>query len=279
MQYFSAEQPTLNRVTAVFDVSTQSFELPQASTFADLADRVACLSERHGGAPSSVDVRVGPLPTKCTKRTEETTVEEVSPEFHSALVDSMPHLRAFARSLTRNRESADDLAHDAAVRALAAAGQFTPGTNFKAWIFVILRNLHYNNARKGHWRILPLDEVTAAGYAIPATQQVALEFCDFRRAFSQLSDDQREVLMLVGASGLSYEETAKVCNCAIGTIKSRASRAREELTRLLSGDTLISRSEFAPVTQPELSRSGRRQQPKELGLGTAATLQQSRAAA
>lgn len=279
MQNFSAEQPTLNHVTAVFDVSTLSFELPQASTFRDLANHVACLTERHGGAPSSVDVRVGPHPTKRGKRTEETTVEEVSPEFHSALVDSMSHLRAFARSLTRNRESADDLVHDAAVRALAAAGQFTPGTNFKAWIFTILRNLHYNHARKGHWRILPLDEAAVAARATPATQEVALEFCDFRRAFSQLTDDQREVLMLVGASGLSYEEAAGVCNCAVGTVKSRASRAREELARLLSEDRLIARSEFAPVARTELSRSGRRQQPKEPGLRTGATLQQSRAAA
>ncbi len=182
----------------------------------------------------------------------ETTVKEASPEFRSALVDSIPHLRAFARSLTRNRDRADDLVHDAAVRALAAADQFTPGTNFKAWIFTILRNLYYNEGRKDHSRNVPFDEAAVTEHAIPATQESALEFCDFRRAFWQLSEDHREVLMLVGASGLSYEEAAEICKCAVGTIKSRVSRARQELTKLLSDDRLeISRVESAPVAQAE----------------------------
>lgn len=182
----------------------------------------------------------------------ETTVKEASPEFRSALVDCIPHLRAFARSLTRNRDRADDLVHDAAVRALAAAEQFTPGTNFKAWIFTILRNLYYNEGRKDHSRNVPFDEATVTERAIPATQESALEFCDFRRAFWQLGGDHREVLMLVGASGLSYEEAAKVCGCAVGTIKSRVSRARQELGKLLSDDTLaISRSEAPPITDAD----------------------------
>lgn len=182
----------------------------------------------------------------------ETTIKEASPEFRSALVDSIPHLRAFARSLTRNRDRADDLVHDAAVRALAAAEQFTPGTNFKAWIFTILRNLYYNAGRKDHSRNVPFDEATVTERAIPATQEAALEFCDFRRAFWQLGEDHREVLMLVGASGLSYEEAAKICNCAVGTIKSRVSRARQELTKMLSEDMLeIGRAESAPLAQAE----------------------------
>jgi RNA polymerase sigma-70 factor (ECF subfamily) len=184
----------------------------------------------------------------------ETTVKEASPEFRSALVDSIPHLRAFARSLTRNRDRADDLVHDAAVRALAAADQFTPGTNFKAWIFTILRNLYYNEGRKDHSRNVPFDEATVTEHAIPATQEAALEFCDFRRAFWQLGEDHREVLMLVGASGLSYEEAAAICSCAVGTIKSRVSRARRELSKLLSEDTLkISRGESTPIAQGEPS--------------------------
>jgi len=182
----------------------------------------------------------------------ETTVKEASPEFRSALVDSIPHLRAFARSLTRNRDRADDLVHDAAVRALAAADQFSPGTNFKAWIFTILRNLYYNEGRKDHSRNVPFDETTVTEHAIPPTQEAALEFADFRRAFWQLGEDHREVLMLVGASGLSYEEAAKVCNCAVGTIKSRVSRARQELTKLLSDDTLAtSRGEAPSIAQAE----------------------------
>jgi RNA polymerase sigma-70 factor (ECF subfamily) len=97
--------------------------------------------------------------------------------------------------------------------------------------------------------MLPLDDAEAIVQAVPATQQAALEFCDFRRAFWQLSDDHREVLILVGASGLSYEEAAAVCDCAVGTIKSRVSRARSELTQLLSGDGLkIARVDSAAVS-------------------------------
>jgi RNA polymerase sigma-70 factor (ECF subfamily) len=171
-----------------------------------------------------------------------------TPEFQAALVEVLPHLRAFARSLTRRREQADDLVNDAVVRALAAAEQFKPGTNFKAWMFTILRNLFYNEGRKNR-PMLPLDDAEAIVQAVPATQQAALEFCDFRRAFWQLSDDHREVLILVGASGLSYEEAAAVCDCAVGTIKSRVSRARSELTQLLSGDGLkIARVDSAAVS-------------------------------
>jgi RNA polymerase sigma-70 factor, ECF subfamily len=185
----------------------------------------------------------------------ETTVMDAPPEFHAALLECMPHLRAFARSLTRNGDRADDLVHDATVRALAAAHQFAMGSNFKAWIFTILRNCHYNEIRKHHWRNVPFDQAPEERQSTGATQEAALEFCDFRRAFSQLGVSHREVLMLVGASGLSYEEVANVCNCAVGTVKSRVSRAREELTRLLSDNTLIRRSEFAPVAQSVLFHS------------------------
>ncbi|HVR66420.1 MAG TPA: sigma-70 family RNA polymerase sigma factor [Verrucomicrobiae bacterium] len=185
----------------------------------------------------------------------ETTVMDAPPEFHAALLECMPHLRAFARSLTRNGDRADDLVHDATIRALAAAHQFAMGSNFKAWIFTILRNCHYNEIRKHHWRNVPFDQAPEERQSTGATQEAALEFCDFRRAFSQLGVSHREVLMLVGASGLSYEEVANVCNCAVGTVKSRVSRAREELTRLLSDNTLIRRSEFAPVAQSVLFHS------------------------
>jgi RNA polymerase sigma-70 factor (ECF subfamily) len=171
-----------------------------------------------------------------------------TPEFQNALIEVLPHLRAFARSLTRRREQADDLVNDAVVRALAAAEQFQPRTNFKAWMFTILRNLYYNEGRKNRPTV-PFDEVETLTRAIPPAQHAALEFCDFRRAFWQLSDDHREVLILVGASGMSYEEAAVICGCAVGTIKSRVSRARSELVRLMSGDALdIARTDAAPVS-------------------------------
>jgi RNA polymerase sigma-70 factor, ECF subfamily len=171
-----------------------------------------------------------------------------TPEFQAALVEVLPHLRAFARYLTRRREQGDDLVNDTVVRALAAAEQFQPGTNFRAWMFMILRNLYYNQGRKNR-TVVPIDDMESTLLAVPPTQQAALEFCDFRRAFWQLGDDHREVLILVGASGLSYEETAEICGCAVGTVKSRVSRARSELIKLLSEDRLkVSRAESAAVS-------------------------------
>ncbi|HVJ32598.1 MAG TPA: sigma-70 family RNA polymerase sigma factor [Terriglobia bacterium] len=160
-------------------------------------------------------------------------------DFRAALLESLPHLRAFARSLTRNPDLADDLVHEAVARALAASEQFTPGTNFRAWIFTILRHHYYNDSRKWHSRAIPLEgEAETAQHTAPP-QQAHMEFSDFRRAFWQLPPDQREVLILVGASGLSYEQAAEVCGCRLGTIKSRVSRARTELKRILDEDKVI----------------------------------------
>lgn len=175
-----------------------------------------------------------------------------TPQFRTDLVEIIPHLRAFARSLTRNREQADDLVHDAVVRALSAANQFRPGTNFKAWMFTILRNLYYNEGRKDRARCVSLDGLAMEVEATPASQEASLEFRDFRRAYWQLSDNHREVLILIGASGLSYEEAARVCNCAVGTIKSRISRARHELAQLLAGDEAgRGQSQPAPTASSE----------------------------
>jgi RNA polymerase sigma-70 factor (ECF subfamily) len=172
-------------------------------------------------------------------------------DVEAMLLDVIPHLRAFARSLTRNRDQADDLTHDAVVRALAAIDQFTPGTNFKAWMFTILRNLYYNECRKRWIKSTPLDEMGGDEPSIGPSQEANLEFNDFRRAFWQLNADQREVLILVGASGFSYEEAAEVCNCRVGTVKSRVSRARAELKQILEqGNLPGSRSDAAPL-QPD----------------------------
>ena len=179
------------------------------------------------------------------------TVTQSRAEVEAMLLDVIPHLRAFARSLTRNRDRADDLTHDAVVRALAAIDQFTPGTNFKAWMFTILRNLYYNECRKRWIKSTPIDEMAGDEPSIGPTQEANLEFNDFRLAFWQLNADQREVLILVGASGFSYEEAAEVCNCRIGTVKSRVSRARAELKQILEQGGLVGqRSDPAP-TEPD----------------------------
>ena len=170
------------------------------------------------------------------------------PSFEVELLATIPHLRAYARFLTRDRERADDLVQDAVTRALGAAHQFNPGTNFKAWMFTIQRNIFFNEGRKRRPRFEVLDDV-AERYGTPATQDSSLEFGDFRRAFWELSEEQREVLLLVGASGLSYEAAAEICGCAIGTIKSRASRARAQLAIIMERGPAMGRREAHATSQ------------------------------
>ena len=168
------------------------------------------------------------------------------------LLACIPHLRAYARFLTGNRERADDLVQDALVRALTAAHQFQAGTNLKAWIFTILRNLFYNEIRKNRLKVQSIDDIPGEGPATPPTQDANLEFADFRRAFWQLGQSQREVLIMVGASGLSYEEAAAICGCAVGTIKSRVSRARRELLKILQeGNLTYKRGDSEPASVAE----------------------------
>jgi len=177
------------------------------------------------------------------------TFEEMSSEMRTALLEAVPHLRAFARSLTRNRDQADDLVNDTIVRAIAASNQFTPGTNFRAWVFTILRNLFYNQGRRGKARFSSIDDLTVDEPSENATQEASLEFGDFRRAFWQLPEHHREALILVGASGLNYEDAARICGCQVGTMKSRVSRARAELRRMLDEDAIVEkRSETTSVT-------------------------------
>jgi RNA polymerase sigma-70 factor, ECF subfamily len=165
----------------------------------------------------------------------------------SDLIACVRHLRAFAWFLTRNRERADDLVQDAIVRALTKAHQFQPEINLKAWMFAILRHLHYNEVRKNHIRIQSLDDPLSYEPAVLPGQIADLEFGDFRRAFWQLGDDWREALILIGASGLSYEEVAKVCDCSRGTVKSRVSRARRELLRILEDGLLADKRRDTPA--------------------------------
>lgn len=174
-------------------------------------------------------------------------------DIRAEVIAVMPHLRAFARFLTGHRERADDLVQDAVVRALTSAHQFQPGTNFKAWMFTILRNLFYNEGRKSRVKIDTLEEVHEQQHAAGPTQEAGLEFDDFRRAFWRLTEEQREVLILVGASGVSYEEAAEICGCAVGTIKSRVSRARTQLSKLLNGSEMGSRLEESGPMPAEMA--------------------------
>jgi len=157
------------------------------------------------------------------------------------IVDYLPSLRAFAMSLTRNSATADDVVQDTIVKAWSNIDKFEPGTNLRAWLFTILRNTYYSLHRKRSREVADIDGEYAAQMSEKPSHDGHLAMSDFRSAFAQLPEDQREVLLLVGALGFSYEEAAETCGCAVGTIKSRANRGRTRLAELMhleDGDTM-----------------------------------------
>jgi RNA polymerase sigma-70 factor (ECF subfamily) len=153
--------------------------------------------------------------------------------FKRELVTLIPHLRAFARTLTGDPTAADDLAQDAMMKAWDARASFELGTNMKAWTFMILRNQFYSEKRRS-WRQSQLDQEAAERTLVAVDDPeapVALD--ELRLGLSMLPAEQREALILVGAGGFAYDEAAEICNCAVGTVKSRVSRARRALQAIL----------------------------------------------
>jgi RNA polymerase sigma-70 factor (ECF subfamily) len=169
-----------------------------------------------------------------------------------AMLAAIPSLRAFAISLCGNVDRADDLVQETLLRAIANVDSFQPGTNMPAWLFTILRNLFRSEYRKRRREVEDADGHHADTLKSHPEQPGRVEFEEFRTALAKLPDDQREALLLVGASGFSYEEAAAICDCAVGTIKSRVNRARTRLTGLLA---INGADEFGPdqPTQAVLS--------------------------
>lgn len=157
-----------------------------------------------------------------------------SPQLKSDLLAAIPNLRAFAVSLCGNPDRADDLVQETLVKAWSNLGSFAEGTNLPAWLFTILRNIYYSEYRKRRREVADSEGTIAARLATAPTQPGHMDFLDFHAAMQKLPADQREALVLIGASGLSYEEAAAICHCAIGTMKSRVNRARQRLAELLS---------------------------------------------
>jgi len=167
----------------------------------------------------------------------------VDPALRDQILAAIPSLRAFAISLSGNVDRADDLVQETILRALANIQSFQPGTNLPAWLFTILRNLFRSEYRKRRREVEDADGSLAETLKSHPDQIGRVEFQEFRAALAQLPAEQREALILVGASGFSYEEAADICECAVGTIKSRVNRARSRLAKLLEVDNI---DEFAP---------------------------------
>lgn len=166
---------------------------------------------------------------------------QASADPRDRLVEHLPALRAFALSLARNGAAADDLVQDTILKAWTNMDKFEAGTNLRAWLFTILRNTFYSARRKVSREVADVDGLHAARLSQKPDHDGRLALSDFQGAFAKLPDEQREALILVGASGFSYEEAADMCGCAVGTIKSRANRGRRKLSELLDmqeGDEL-----------------------------------------
>jgi RNA polymerase sigma-70 factor (ECF subfamily) len=149
------------------------------------------------------------------------------------MVSLMPTLRAFARSLCANETRADDLVQETLLKALTHIDSFDPGSNLRAWLFTILRNTFFSELRKTKREVEDVDGVHAEQLSEAPRQPGAVDLEDFKIAFASLHQEHREVLTLVGLVGMSYEEAAEVCGCAVGTVKSRVSRARRRLGELM----------------------------------------------
>ncbi len=157
-----------------------------------------------------------------------------SEAFTRGLVETAPALRAFAISIVRRIDRADDLVQETMLKAWAAHASFQEGSNLKAWLFTILRNTAATQFRRARREVEDADEKLALALSGDPEQHAHLALDEMKQALSQLPEDQREAVLLVGAAGFSYEEAATICSTAVGTIKSRVSRARASLAVKLS---------------------------------------------
>jgi RNA polymerase sigma-70 factor (ECF subfamily) len=190
----------------------------------------------HAGLPvgSLVEALLqGPPPRQEAEPAARQTID--AEEMHQGILESLPHLRAFAHLLARDRSLAEDLVQDTIVRALTCRHQFVAGTNLRGWLTVILRNRYFNELRRRSRKAETHVEFDWGIGSVNGGQEDQLKMRDFKRAFAALPDVQREALLLVGASGLSYDEAAAIVGCPVGTIKSRVSRARLYLEKALEG--------------------------------------------
>jgi RNA polymerase sigma-70 factor (ECF subfamily) len=176
--------------------------------------------------------------------------------FHDMLIEHLPRLRAYAILMTRNRSAADDLIQETALKALRAEAQFTPGTNFGAWMYRILRNEFISSRRRAKRAPARLEDVSDEVLARKGTQESNFFCGEIIRAMESLQEGQREVLILICASGLSYEEAAEMLQCSVGTVKSRLWRARASMEKLLMGDDNKAEKPAVQVRvpQPDMNR-------------------------
>ncbi len=153
----------------------------------------------------------------------------------AAIRDQIPRLRRYARALTGNRDTADDLVQDTLERALSRSALFRPGGDPRPWLFTIMHNLFVNQVRSAAARRTTQLDAEAYEPITHDSTQDGLALRDLSRALAEVPDDQREVLLLIGLENLSYADAAGILGIPVGTVMSRLSRGRERLRATLSG--------------------------------------------
>ena len=174
-----------------------------------------------------------------------------TPQVSSEMVALIPALRAFARTFCPDASDADDLVQETLMKGIANIGQYQPGTRLKSWLFTIMRNTFYTRAKLRKREAPGGADCVSSLPVAEATQEWSIRGTEIEVAINALPPQQREVLILIGVLGISYEESARICDCAIGTIKSRLNRARCTLLELLGEKSPRTAIEaYTPLSQP-----------------------------
>ena len=177
-----------------------------------------------------------------------------NPSIHPAMLAAIPQLRTFAISLCRDREYADDLVQETLLRACDNIARFEPDTNMTAWLITILRHQFYAEYRKRRREVADVDGIYADTLVTQPAQLACTEYGELRKALDKLPGEMRDAIVLIAGSGASYDEAARICGCAVGTIKSRVHRARTRLAEMLS---ISNPSDFSadPIGQSVVARA------------------------
>lgn len=170
------------------------------------------------------------LPTKSVSQLNG----KIREKFETELLEALPVLRAFAFSLVSNKSYVDDLVQETMLKAWDKQNSFRPNSNMKAWLITILRNHYFSVLRKRSREVEDPDEIISGRLSVEPSQELSVEVKEVAQFVRTLPPEQRNALLLVGGYGYSYEEAAEISDCALGTVKSRASRARKSLGHRLS---------------------------------------------
>ena len=178
-----------------------------------------------------------PVPQRhCAKTT--TTEPAYGRICEGELVDLIPALRAFARTFHPDPNDADDLVQETLTKGIANMHQFQPGTSMKSWLFTIMRNTFYTRIKVYNRECPAAADCASSKPTMLPSQEWSVRSQEIRQAIQCLPYEQREALILIAMLGMSYLDTAEICDCAIGTVKSRLNRARQNLVEL-SGESSV----------------------------------------